>query len=34
MNLSRKWLSEFTDIKADDKEYCDAMTDSLSLIHI
>ncbi|MEA4893774.1 MAG: phenylalanine--tRNA ligase subunit beta [Oscillospiraceae bacterium] len=26
MNLSREWLSEFTDIKASDKEYCDAMT--------
>ena len=26
MNLSREWLSEFTDIKATDKEYCDAMT--------
>ncbi len=26
MKLSRKWLSEFTDIKASDKEYCDAMT--------
>ena len=32
MNLSRKWLSEFTDIKADDKEYCDAMTDSGSKV--
>jgi len=26
MLLSREWLSEFTDIKATDKEYCDAMT--------
>lgn len=26
MILSREWLSEFTDIKASDKEYCDAMT--------
>ena len=26
MNLSRKWLSEFVDIKADDKEYADVMT--------
>jgi len=26
MKLSREWLSEFTDIKAADKEYCDAMT--------
>ena len=26
MKLSREWLSEFTDIKATDKEYCDAMT--------
>ncbi len=26
MKLSREWLSEFTDIKADDKTYCDAMT--------
>ena len=26
MKLSREWLSEFTDIKASDKEYCDAMT--------
>lgn len=26
MKLSRKWLSEFTDIKATDKEYADAMT--------
>lgn len=26
MNLSREWLSEFTDIRATDKEYCDAMT--------
>ncbi len=26
MVLSREWLSEFTDIKATDKEYCDAMT--------
>ncbi len=26
MKLSRKWLSEFTDIKASDKEYADAMT--------
>jgi len=26
MILSREWLSEFTDIKATDKEYCDAMT--------
>lgn len=26
MKLSRKWLSEFTDIKAADKEYADAMT--------
>lgn len=26
MQLSREWLSEFTDIKATDKEYCDAMT--------
>lgn len=26
MVLSREWLSEFTDIKASDKEYCDAMT--------
>ena len=26
MNLSREWLSEFTDISATDKEYCDAMT--------
>lgn len=26
MKLSREWLSEFTDIKADDKAYCDAMT--------
>ena len=32
MNLSRKWLSEFTDIAADDKEYCDAMTDSGSKV--
>ena len=26
MKLSRQWLSEFTDIKANDKDYCDAMT--------
>lgn len=26
MKLSREWLSEFTDINASDKEYCDAMT--------
>lgn len=26
MKLSREWLSEFTDIKATDKEYSDAMT--------
>ncbi len=26
MKLSREWLSEFADIKATDKEYCDAMT--------
>ncbi len=26
MLISRQWLSEFTDIKAADKEYCDAMT--------
>ncbi len=26
MKLSRKWLSEFTDIKASDKEYADALT--------
>lgn len=26
MKLSREWLSEFTDIKVTDKEYCDAMT--------
>lgn len=26
MKLSREWLSEFTDIKATDKDYCDAMT--------
>jgi len=26
MKLSKKWLSEFTDIKATDKEYADAMT--------
>ena len=26
MKLSREWLNEFTDIKATDKEYCDAMT--------
>lgn len=26
MILSREWLSEFTDIKVSDKEYCDAMT--------
>ena len=26
MLLSREWLNEFTDIKATDKEYCDAMT--------
>ena len=25
MKLSREWLSEFTDINASDKEYCDAM---------
>ena len=26
MDLSRKWLAEFVDSPADDKEYCDAMT--------
>ncbi|MBR2976862.1 MAG: phenylalanine--tRNA ligase subunit beta, partial [Oscillospiraceae bacterium] len=26
MNLSRKWLSEFVSIQADDKEYADVMT--------
>ncbi|MDR1131758.1 MAG: phenylalanine--tRNA ligase subunit beta [Oscillospiraceae bacterium] len=26
MKLSREWLNEFTDIKADTKDYCDAMT--------
>lgn len=26
MVLSREWLSEFTDISASDKDYCDAMT--------
>jgi len=26
MKLSREWLSEFTDIKATNKEYCDALT--------
>ncbi len=26
MKLSREWLSQFADIKATDKEYCDAMT--------
>jgi len=26
MKLSRKWLSEFVDITASDKEFCDAMT--------
>lgn len=26
MKLSRQWMSEFTDIKACDKDYCDAMT--------
>lgn len=32
MKLSREWLSEFTDIKAPDKEYCDAMTMSGSKV--
>ena len=32
MILSREWLSEFTDIKASDKEYCDAMTMSGSKV--
>jgi len=32
MLLSREWLSEFTDIKASDKEYCDAMTMSGSKV--
>lgn len=26
MKLSRQWLSEFADIQANDKDYCDAMT--------
>ena len=26
MDLSKKWLAEFVDCPADDKEYCDAMT--------
>ena len=26
MDLSRKWLAEFVDVSAGDKEYCDAMT--------
>ena len=26
MDLSRKWLAEFVDVPAGDKEYCDAMT--------
>ena len=32
MNISRKWLREFVDITATDKEYDSVMT--LSLIHI
>ena len=32
MLLSREWLSEFTDINALDKEYCDAMTMSGSKV--
>ena len=32
MLLSREWLSEFTDINASDKEYCDAMTMSGSKV--
>jgi phenylalanyl-tRNA synthetase beta chain len=32
MKLSREWLSEFTDIIAEDEEYCDAMTMSGSKV--
>lgn len=34
MKLSRKWLSEFVDIKADSKEYADRMTMSGSKVEI
>ncbi len=34
MNLSRKWLSAYTDIKADSKEYADKMTLSGSKVEL
>ena len=34
MNLSRKWLSAFTDIKASSKEYADAMTNTGSKVEL
>ncbi|MDR3278658.1 MAG: phenylalanine--tRNA ligase subunit beta [Oscillospiraceae bacterium] len=34
MNLSRKWLSDFTEITADSKEYADAMTLSGSKVEL
>ena len=34
MNLSRKWLSEFVSVEADDKEFAESMTLSGSKVEL